>query len=72
MRRGGACQKCLFILILFLLTFPVEVGESVLADAILWFSGSRFSDEKPGEGLVGRLKIDPTAFPLVRMIESWL
>lgn len=35
MRRGGACQKCLFILILFLLTFPVEVGESVLADAIL-------------------------------------
>ena len=35
MRRGGACQKCLFIFILFLLTFPVEVGESVLADAIL-------------------------------------
>ena len=70
MRQGGACQKCLFILILLLLTFPVEVGESVLADAILCFSGSRFSDAKPSEGLVGRLKIDPTAFPLVRMIES--
>ena len=46
------------------------MGESVLADAILCFSGSRFSDAKPSEGLVGRLKIDPTAFPLVRMIES--
>lgn len=70
MRRGGACWKCLFILILLLLTFPVEVGESVLAGAILCFSDSRFSEEKPSEGLVGRLRIDPTAFPLVRMIES--